>query len=89
MSLRDWPPWRIALVWLAWPASVVLAVFMAAAIVVWRSELHAAHARAALPAQFGDFRIQMSVPAALAFWFGPPLILTVIWLWRRSRERAT
>lgn len=89
MSLRDWSPWRIALIWLAWPASVAFALFVVATVIVWRSESRAMHARAALPAQYSDFRIDTSRPAALAFWLGPPLLLTAIWLWRRTRGRAT
>ena len=90
MSLRDWSPWRIAIIWVAWPASLILAFIAAGAVTVWRADARAVRARVALPRQYSDFSVQFdNAPVVLAFWCGPPLLLTLVWLWRRSRRGAT
>lgn len=89
MSLRDWPPSRIVLVWLAWPMCVVLVLFAVATFITWRAERRPLQPGVVLPPQYSDFSIHVSsVPAALAFWCGPPLLLTLVWFWLRSRRSA-
>ena len=84
MSLRAWSPWRITLVWLAWPITLALGRVATGSILVWRAEARAVQARAVLAPQYSDFTLQIgSVPAALLVWVGPPLLLTLLWLWRR------
>ena len=84
MSLRAWPPWRIILVWLAWPIALALGLVAMGSILVWRAEARAVRARVVLPPQYSDFTVQVgSVPAALLVWIGPPLVLTLLWFWRR------
>ena len=87
MSLRDWPPSRIVLVWLAWPGCVVLVLFAVATFIIWRPTGRTLRPGMVLRPQYSDFRFHFtSVPAAVAFWCGPPLLLTLIWLWQRSRR---
>ena len=87
MGLRAWPLWRIILIWVAWPVSLALVLVATATVIVWRSEARPVSSDAILPPQYSDFRFQVgSIPVALLVWVGPPLLLTLLWLWRR---RAT
>ncbi|MFL5563207.1 MAG: hypothetical protein ACJ79K_17205 [Gemmatimonadaceae bacterium] len=84
MSLRAWPLWRIILIWLAWPVALALVFVGTAAFIVWRSEARAIKTHAMLPPQYSDFTLQVgSIPVALVMWVGPPLLLTLLWVWRR------
>jgi hypothetical protein len=78
MSLRTWGWGRIALVWLGYWLLLVVGVLAWA----WRDARR-------LTREYGnaDFLHGYAVagPAATLALFGPPLLLTVIWLWARRR----
>ena len=87
MGLRDWPARRIALVWLAWPAVIALAMFVLMAVITWRPTPDALRVRM-LPPEWSDFTLSVSnYPVALLYLLGPPALLTGIWVWHRSRLR--
>ena len=89
MTLRTWPLWRVALIWIAWPVSLVLLAVLTAIVIVWRAEYRAVvRPGPYLPPQFSDFSIRLKLFPSILVWFGPPLLLTLVWLWQRSRERT-
>ena len=84
MSLRAWPLRRIILIWFAWPLSLALVLVATATFIVWRSEARPVSSNVTLPPKYSDFTFQVgSVPVALLVWVGPPLLLTLLWRWRR------
>jgi hypothetical protein len=87
MSLRDWSARRVALLWLAWPTIIALAMFVPMAIIIWRPTPDAVRLRV-LPPQWSDFTLSVSnYPVAILYLQGPPALLTGIWFWQRSRLR--
>ena len=88
MSIREWSGWRIAAVWLAWPALLLAVAAAATALVVWRPAPGVMRVRAQLPPQLSDVSGRVdSVLAAALLLLGPPALLTGLWLWRRARPR--
>ena len=88
MSFREWSGWRIAFIWLVWPASLLSIGLATAAIVIWRPAPDMVRARVQLPAQWSDFSVGIdSVPAIALPFVAPPALLTAVWVWRRTRSR--
>lgn len=89
-SLASWSGWRVAAVWAAWILVVVLALVTSLGAVLWRVHRLESPASTRLPPQASDFAISFvgsELPWAVVAIFGPPLLLTGVWLWQRFSVR--
>jgi hypothetical protein len=89
-SLASWSGRRIAGVWMAWLLLILLALAVSLGVILWQVHQLESKAPTRLPPQSSDFIVSFvgselawTVAAILA----PPVILTVVWLWRRFGAR--
>ena len=85
--LKAWPGSWIATAWVAWLALLLVAALAFLAVIL-RQDMPG-HGNW-LPTQFTDVQIQMhprGVVALLVTAFGPPLVLTAVWLGQGHRGR--